>query len=284
MAFPMIPLATSAQGGGQGGNPQMREAARLHVEGQHAEAQQIYRDLIAAASTPQERAAPQRAMARSAGFTGDCALAIEYEEMVIAYHQTREASDPQDAFYQQGEMANEAARICADAGALDEAERMYRRGSALGNREPAPRTHPRELWDFRLAHALTRIAAHRGQPAEAARHLVEARRALDAIAVVDSTLGRQQERFYQYLPGYVALFTNDIATAVSEFERSTAIPGNNRDPQLRFLLGLAYERAGRSEEAMAQYRRSYETASGNNPPNSFARREAGRKLEGQTGG
>jgi tetratricopeptide (TPR) repeat protein len=198
--------------------------------------------------------------------------------MVIAFHQTREQSEPQDAFYQQGEMANEAARICADAGALDEAARMYRRGSELGNREPEPREHPRELWDFRLAHALARLAAQRGNRAEAERHVAEARRTLDAVAGVDSALGRQQERFYQYLPGYVALFTNDVETAVSEFERSTAISGNDRDPQLRFFLGLAYERAGQAEQARAEYQRAYDMASGNNPPNSFARREAGKKL------
>lgn len=42
-------------------------------------------------------------MARSAGFTGDCAMAVRYEELVIAYHHRREQSEPQEAFYEQGE-------------------------------------------------------------------------------------------------------------------------------------------------------------------------------------
>lgn len=99
----------------------------------------------------------------SYGFEGNCAKTIEYEEMVIAYWKTREAEEPQNAFYQQGEMANEAARVCIDADALDEAERMYRRGTELGNKEPEPRTHPASLWTYRLEHALGRLAARRGR-------------------------------------------------------------------------------------------------------------------------
>lgn len=271
----LAPAALAAQGGG---NPRMAEAMRLHEAGDHAAARRIYQQMIDAAANPRERAAAQRAMARSAGFDGDCALAVRYEEMVIAYHKTREATEPQDAFYQQGEMANEAARICADAGALDEAERMYRRGSELGNMQPEPRENPRALWDFRLAHALTRLAALRGDADLAQRRMREARQALTAMAVADSALARSQERFFQYLPGYVALYTNQPQVAVRELERAVAIPGNDRDPQLRYFVGLAYERAGQMDRAREHYRQALEMASGNNPPNSFARREASKKL------
>ena len=117
--------------------------------------------------------------------------AIEYEEMVIAYWVTRREAEPQDAHYQEGEMANEAARVCIDAGALDEAERMYRRGSELGLKEPDPKTHPKSLWDYRLAHALARLAAQRGNRPEALRQVAEARRILDS----DPTMAEAQERF-----------------------------------------------------------------------------------------
>ncbi len=53
--------------------------------------------------------------------------------MVIDYWKTREQAEPQNAFYQQGEMANEAARVCIDVGKLDEAERWYKAGRELGN-------------------------------------------------------------------------------------------------------------------------------------------------------
>jgi tetratricopeptide (TPR) repeat protein len=283
MPVAMIALALApalrAQGGGAGGgNPRLREATELDLQGKHDASRQIFQELIDSASKASDKAAAQRAMARSAGFTGDCAMAIRYEELVIAYHQTREQSAPQDAFYQQGEMANEAARICADAGSLDEAERMYRRGSELGNREPEPRTHLRALWTFRLEHALARLNAQRGNRAEAQRHVAAARQALDIIARADTALARQQERFYQYLPGYVALFTNDTAAAVRELERAAAITGNDRDPQIQYYLGLAYEKAGHADKAHAQFQKAYDLATAHNPPSAFARSQARKKL------
>lgn len=270
-----VPSLLSAQ---DGGNSRLREGTQLDVQGQHDEARQFFQRLIDSASSPREKAAAQRAMARSAGFTGDCAMAVRYEELVIAYHRTREQSEPQEAFYQQGEMANEAARICANADALDEAERMYRRGSELGNREPEPRTHPRALWDFRLEHALARINAQRGNRAVAQRHVAAARQALDSIARSDTALARQQERFYEYLPGFVALFTNDTAAAVRELERAAAIRGNDRDPQIHYYLGLAYEKSGQMDEARAQFQKAYDMATAHNPPASFARPNARKKL------
>lgn len=256
----------------------MREATQFDIAGKHAESRAIFQELIDAAPNPRDKAAAQRAMGRSAGFTGDCAMAIRYEEMVIAYHVTREQSEPQDAFYQQGEMANEAARICADAGKLDDAERMYRRGSELGNKEPEPRAHPRALWDFRLAHALARIAAQRGNRTEANRHVADARRALDGIAKADTGLAGQQERFFQYLPAYIALFANDHQAAVREWERAAAIPGNDRDPQLQYFLGLAYEKTGQADKAKAQFQSAYDLATAHNPPAAFTRPAARRKL------
>ena len=259
-------------------NPRLREAIQLDIQGKHDASRRIFQALIDSAPTPRDQAAAQRAMARSAGFTGDCAMAIRYEELVIAYHQTRESSAPQDAFYQEGEMANEAARICANAGVLDEAERMYRRGSELGNKEPEPRTHSRALWDFRLEHALARLNAQRGNRSEAERHMAAARRALDSIARADTALARQQERFYQYLPGFVALFTNDTAGAVRELERAAAIRGNDRDPQIHYYLGLAYEKSGQADQARAQFQKAYDLATAHNPPAAYARPHAREKL------
>ena len=264
--------------GQEDGNPRLREAVQLDIQGKHDEARRIFQALIDSAANSRERAAAQRAMARSAGFTGDCAMAVRYEELVIAYHHTREQSEPQEAFYQQGEMANEAARICANADALDEAERMYRRGAELGNKEPEPRTHARALWDFRLEHALARLSAQRGNRAEAQRHMTAARRALDDIGRTDTALARQQERFYQYLPGFIALFTNDTAAAVRELERATALRGNDRDPQLHYYLGLAYEKSGQADRARAQFQKAYDMATAHNPPAAFARPHAREKL------
>ena len=247
---------------------------QLDLEGHTAQARAIFQAMIDSAATPGARATAQRNMAMSYAFEGDCANTLRYEQMVIAYWATREQADPQNAFYQEGEMANEGARVCIDAGAVDSAERWYRRGYELGMKEPEPRTHPGSLWDYRLAHALGRIAARRGDAAEARRQVASARRILDG----DTAMARQQERFYPYLAGYVALYTNDLPTAERELTRTVGMQGNDRDPFMRCLLAMVYERMGRRDEARTNYQRAYELATAHNPPAAFARPYARAKL------
>ena len=67
---------------------------------------------IDTAATPLAKANAQRAMAM-------WAKTVEYEQQVIAYWVTREKAEPKNAFYMQGEMANEAAR-------------WYQQGTELG--------------------------------------------------------------------------------------------------------------------------------------------------------
>jgi tetratricopeptide (TPR) repeat protein len=267
-----LPLAAQREIGSRADS--LREAQRLDREGAHAEARAIFQRLIDTAPDAAARAAAQRRMAMSYGFEGDCANAVRYHEMVIAYWQTREAAEPQNAFYQQGEMANESARVCIDAGDLDVAERMYRRGSELGLKEPEPKTHPKSLWDYRLAHALGRLAARRGDRAEAERQVAAARHILDS----DPAMAAEQERFFPYLAGYVALYTGDLQGAESWLTKAIAMEGNNRDPFMHCLLAMLYERTGRSDEARAVYREAYDLATAHNPPAAFARRFARLKL------
>src|SRR5262245_53565414 len=173
----LLAVSLAAQGGGNPNDPRAvarREAGRLDSEGRTADARVIIQKQMDEAPDASNKAVVQRFMAMSYGFDADCANAVRYEEMVIAYWKSQESVDPQTAFYQQGEMANEAARVCIDAGNFDLAEKYYRMGSELGNKEPEPRTHPRSLWDFRLAHALGRIAARRGNATEARRQIAAA--------------------------------------------------------------------------------------------------------------
>jgi len=262
-----------AQGGGGPSGP-TREAQELDRQGKHAEARAVLQRLIDEAPEPAAKAAAQRRMAMSYGFEGDCANAVRYHEMVIAYWVTREQAEPQNAFYQQGEMANESARVCIDAGELETAERMYRRGWELGLKEPEPREHPRSLWDYRLAHALGRLAARRGDQVEAQRQVAEARRILDS----DPTMAENQERFFPYLAGYVALYANDLATAEAELTKAVAMRGNDRDPFMHCLLAMTYEKLGQQDRAKALYQRAYDMATAHNPPSAFARPFARRKL------
>jgi tetratricopeptide (TPR) repeat protein len=252
----------------------MREAQGLDSRGRHAEARAIFQRLIDSAATPAARAAAHRRIAMSYGFEGNCAEVVRYEEMVIDYWKTREQAEPQNAYYQQGEMANEAARVCADAGHHDVAERMYLRGAELGNKEPEPRTHPRSLWDYRTHHALARINARRGNRDVALFHLESARRALDA----DTAMARQQERFYPYLVGYVALYGNDLRTAEAEFTRALAMQGNERDPFQNLLLAMTYEKMNQQTKAREFYQKAYDMATAHNPPAVHTRPVARKKL------
>ena len=252
----------------------MREASRLDSEGKTRDARVIFQRLIDEAPDAAARAQAQRAMAMSYAFDGDCANTIKYEEMVIAYWVTREQGEPQNAFYQQGEMANEAARVCIDAGELELAERYYRRGSELGNKEPEPRTHPRSLWDYRLAHALARLNARRGDKAGAERQVELARKALDS----DTAMARAQERFFPYLRGYVALYTGDLAGAEAELTKALAIRGNQNDPFQHYLLALSYEKQGQAAKARELYQKAYDLATSHNPPAAFTRPAARKKL------
>ena len=270
-ALIIAPQVAVAQGSASG---PLQEASRLDAAGATKDARVIFQHVIDTATAPLAKAAAQRAMAMSFAFDGDCANTVKYEEMVIAYWKTREPAEPQNAFYQEGEMANEAARVCIDAGALDVAEKYYRLGSDLGLQEPEPKTHPKSLWDFRLAHAFARLAARRGNAAEAQRQVAKARQFLDG----DTKMATAQERFYPYLTGYVALYTNELGTAESELTRALAMPGNQNDPFMHVLLGMTYEKTGQAEKARALYEQSYKLATAHSPPAAFVRPFARQKL------
>jgi Flp pilus assembly protein TadD len=269
---PVVPIsAVSAQ---RGGDPRLREAAQLDLDGHTREARALLHHALDSTTAPAARAAIHRALAMSFAFDGDCGNMVKHEQVVIDYWQSRESDEPQNAFFQEGEMANEAARVCIDAGDLKTAEQWYRKGTELGLAEPAPKTHPASLWQFRLAHALGRLAARRGDAAEAKRQIAEARRILDS----DPEMAKAQERFFPYLVGYVALYTNDLSTAEKELTKAVSLRGNENDPFMNCLLAMTYEKMGRREQADALYRKAYDDARANNPPAAFVRPFVRKKL------
>ncbi len=272
-----VPFSLAAQSGAAPRSPRAdstRDASRLDVDGQTAKARAIFQAQIDNAPDAAAKSAAQRAMAISYAFDGDCANAVKYEALVIAYWVTRESSEPQNAFYQQGEMANEAARVCIDAGNLDVAETWYRKGTQLGLKEPAPKTHPTSLWEYRLTHALGRLAARRGNTAEAAKQIAQARK----ILASDSAMAAAQARFLPYLEGYVALYTGDLAGAEANLTKALALQGNGTDPFMTSLLAMTYEKQGKTAEAKALWQKAYDLSTAHNPPAAFARPLARKKL------
>ena len=169
----------------------------LDLMGKGAEARQHFQRAIDGTPDAAGKANAQRQMAMSYAFEGDCRNTVKFEQMAIAYWATREQAEPQNAFYQQGELANEAARVCLDAGDLETAATWYRKGAELGLKEPGNETHPKSLWNFRLEHALARIAARQGNKAEAQKHVAAAKAQLDG----DAKMAEQQARFFPYQIG-----------------------------------------------------------------------------------
>ncbi|MCX6954140.1 MAG: hypothetical protein NTV51_18480 [Verrucomicrobia bacterium] len=256
-------------------NPTSGPAANLlDTLGATTEARVVFQKRIDNAPDEAAKAAAHRAMAMSYAFDGDSKNTVKHEQLVIAYWATRETAEPQNAFYQQGEMANEAARVCIDSGDLAAAEHWYRKGTELGNKEPEPRTHPKSLWDYRLAHALGRLAARRGDQAEAQKHIAATRKILDG----DPKMAEAQERFFPYLVGYVALYTGDLKTAETELTKAATAQGGQNDPFMACLLGMTYEKMGQAAKAKEFYQKAHGLATAHNPPAAFVRPFTRKKL------
>ncbi len=234
----------------------------LDLMGRTKEARTHFAKAIEAAPTPQARAAAQRAMAMSYAFDNDCASTVKYE-MMVHDHWVAEKH-----FYQQGEMLNEAARVCIEAGQFDTAEKLYRSGTEAGLKEPGIAPARTALWNFRLEHALARLAARRGQKEVADKHVAAAKAVLDS----SPEMAKAQAPFFPYLAGYVALHTGDPRTAIHQLAQA-----NQNDPFIHCLLGLAQEQLGDKVKALEHFKQAFATT-GHNPPVAFAKPFARRKL------
>jgi tetratricopeptide (TPR) repeat protein len=232
----------------------------LDLMGQYAEARKYLARAIDLARTPEERSRARRTMAMSYAFERDCAGAERYEAPL--YEEYLAASD----FFMAGEIANELARVCLESGALDVAERWYRRGYEAGPKEPNITPARRDLWEFRWEHAQARLAARRGDAAAARRH-VEA-----AKAIFDKGTNPDQAPFVPYLVGYVAFYTGDYQTALAELQK-----GNQNDPFILALIAQTYEKLGDKAQAAEYYRRALRS-NAHNPTGAYARPLARQRL------
>ncbi len=232
----------------------------LDLMGNYDEARKYFAKAIEAAATPQAKAAANRAMAMSYAFEGDCKKTVEWEQKVIDYWVTM------NDFFQQGEVANEAARVCIESGDLDTAAKWYKTGYETGLREPNIKADRVDLWEFRWQHAQARIAARRGKQDEAQKHVAAAKAALD------KGTNPTQAVFYPYLVGYVAFYAGDYKTALAEFQKA-----NQNDSFIQCLIAQTYEKLGEKEKALEFYRKAAATTA-HNPPAAYARPLAKKKI------
>lgn len=234
----------------------------LDLLGRGAEARQHFTKAIEAATTPLAKANAQRRMAMSYAFENDCQGAARYAQQVFDYHVG------QKNFFQQGEIANELARVCLEAGDMDTAQKWYRTGYDAGLREPDIKPERVALWNFRWEHAQARLAARRNQKEEAWKHVTAAKAILDKNPV----MAKDQMIYYPYLVGYVAFYTGDFNMALAELQKA-----NQDDAFIQTLIGQTYEKLGQKEKAMEFYRKAVQVTS-HNPPAAYARPFAKKKL------
>ena len=92
-------------------------------------------------------------------------------------------------------------------------------------------------------------------------------------------MASQQERFFPYLQGYVALYTGDLKTAESRFTEMLNVRGNQSDPFMNSLLAMTYEKMGDKAKADELYKKAYDLATAHNPPAAFVRKFVRDKLD-----
>ncbi len=232
----------------------------LDLMGQYAEARSHFTKAIEAAQKPEDKARAQRAMAMSYAFERNCDGAAKHEAPLY------ESYVAAGQFFNAGEIANELARVCLESGAVDQAATWYQRGHEVGLKEPDIKPERRDLWDFRWEHAQARIAARRGQEAEAGKHVAAAK------AILDKGTNPEQAPFFPYLAGYVAFYGGDYQTALAELQKA-----NQNDPFILGLIAQTHEKLGDKTNATEYYRKVL-ASNAHNPTNAFARPLAKEKL------
>ena len=233
-------------------------SSTLWVRGE--EARKYLAKAIQVADTPEQKATAQRAMAMSYAFEGNCKKTVEYEQQVFDYYGSVKN------FFQQGEIADEAARVCIDSGDLDTAYHWYQVGHDTGLKEPDIKPARQDLWEFRWEHAQARIAARMGNQAEAQKHVAAAK------SILDKGTNPEQAQFLPYLQGYVAFYAGDYKTALEEL-----LKANQNDPFIQCMIGQTYEKLGDKGKAVEYYRKA-STAIAHNPAAAYAVPLAKKKL------
>lgn len=123
--------------------------------------------------------------------------------------------------------ANALGRVYLESGNTQKAEQWYRTGYETARRIPHMPANQLALWDMRWAHAQGRIAARRGQRAQALQHAAAVKRLMPTVA------DENQRAAYPYLVGYIDFYTRHYKTAIESLKQ-----GSQEDV---FVLGLIAE-------------------------------------------
>ncbi len=233
----------------------------LDLKGEYAAAREHLAKAIEVAPSD-SKAQAYRTMAVSYAFESNAYKAADSEMQVfnarLAKNDTVGAS----------EICNELARIYLESGDPDHAFKWYKMGYETVIRKPDLSDSDKNLWIFRWESAQARIAARRGNADQAKQHVAAGKAALDKAN------NPEQLRFYPYLTGYVAFYTGDFKSAISELQKA-----DQHDPLILALLGQSYEKSGDAAQAKSYYGKVLDVNI-HNLTNAFARPIAKKKLEG----
>jgi tetratricopeptide (TPR) repeat protein len=247
-ATPQQPLPTASRPP----DPDVAAGATLDLSGNGEQARAFFAKALQHADTAERKLAALRAVAISYAFEANCQKTIEYEEQAFKEYAAAHNN------YQQGEVADEAARVCLDSGDLDEAAKWYKIGHDVGLQEPEIKPARRDLWEFRWEHAQARIAARRSNTPEAQKHVAAAKSIFDRGAIPEQAV------FVPYLVGYVAFYAGDYSSALEQFSKA-----NQNDPFILCLIAQTYEKLGSPVQA-ADFYRKISTITAHNPPAAYA--------------
>jgi tetratricopeptide (TPR) repeat protein len=233
--------------------------AVLDLKGDYAGAQKHFQEAIDIAPAD-FKPAGWRSMMLSYGFARDAKDAEKYGKQVFDYRQQKNDTDAA------AEAANELARVLLESGDVNAAEKWYRIGHETALKKANLSPQERDLWDFRWESAQARVAARRGNKAEAQKHAAAGK------AILDKGTNPEQAPFLPYLNGYVAYYAGDYKTAVDEFSKA-----NPRDPFNLVMIAQAYEKLGDQAKAKEYYEKVL-ASNAHNPTNAYARPIAKQKV------
>lgn len=207
----------------------------LDMLGRHADARRHFAQAIELA-TGDARAQPLSAMAVSYAFEANAAEAAKFygklfDERMAAGNAAAAAGT-----------ANALARVYLETGDIANAVKWYRTGYETAKQIKDLPERERDLWLMRWHNAQGRIAARRGNAAEARKYAASLH---ELLAKGQNEDERPQ---YQYLLGYVALEAGEYDRAIAELEK-----GNLSDPFVLGLIARAYEKKGDAANARAYY-------------------------------